>query len=154
MAAKIMARQILGVAFLSLGMAVYAADSLQGTISKVEDEGKAITVKGKDGKETKLKVSSKRTQLEGVKESSELKVGQAVNITHEGGEAKTLSSKADAKADAKAAAKSEPKSKGKSDSKSAESKSAKADAKAESKSGSKTKAESKSDSKTEPGTYK
>lgn len=89
--AKIKVWHFVSVAALASSMAVYAADSLQGTISKVENDGMAITVKGTDGKETKLKISKKRTELDGVKDSGELKVGQSVTIMHEDGEAKKLS---------------------------------------------------------------
>ena len=67
---------LIGVTALALGTAVFAADSLQGTVSKVEEECKYVTVKAADGKETRLRISSKRTKLEGVNDSAELKAGQ------------------------------------------------------------------------------
>ncbi|HWO41812.1 MAG TPA: hypothetical protein VNO43_08430 [Candidatus Eisenbacteria bacterium] len=66
------------------------ADEVKGTISKVGDEGREITVKTKDGKEVNVKISGSRTKLEGVKSRSDLKEGQSVTVDHEGGEAKTV----------------------------------------------------------------
>ncbi len=82
---------LIGVAALALGTAVFAAESLQGTVSKVEEEGKYVIVKAADGKETKLRISSKRTKLEGVNDAAELKAGQKVTVTHADGEAQKLS---------------------------------------------------------------
>jgi hypothetical protein len=67
--------------------AVWAADMVSGTISKVEDEGRSIVVKTKDGKEVSMKISGSRTKLEGVKERSELKSGQQVSAEVDDGSA-------------------------------------------------------------------
>ena len=85
---------LIGVAALALSTAVFAAESLQGTVSKVEEDGKYVTVKAADGKETRLRISSKRTKLEGVNDSAELKAGQKVTVTHADGEAQKLSTPA------------------------------------------------------------
>ena len=85
---------LIGVAALALSTAVFAAESLQGTVSKVEEDGKYVTVKAADGKETRLRISSKRTKLEGVNDSAELKTGQKVTVTHSDGEAQKLSTSA------------------------------------------------------------
>ena len=85
---------LIGVATLALSMAVFAAESLQGTVSKVEEDGKYVTVKAADGKETRLRISSKRTKLEGVNDSAELKARQKVTVTHADGEAQKLSTPA------------------------------------------------------------
>lgn len=77
---------------LTFSASAFAA-SLEGKISKVEDEGGKISVTAADGKETSVKISGKRTELSGVKDRSELKVGRAVAIEHEGGEAKKLTAK-------------------------------------------------------------
>jgi len=66
------------------------ADEVKGTIAKVSDEGREITVKTKDGKEVAVKISGSRTKLEGVKSRSDLKEGQSVTVDHEKGEAKTV----------------------------------------------------------------
>ncbi len=74
------------VLLLSLVMttSVWAADMVSGTISKVEDEGRAISVKTKDGKEVNVKISGSRTKLEGVGSRSELKAGQKVSAEVKG----------------------------------------------------------------------
>lgn len=98
MISMIKARHVIGVAvsvaFLAFGTASHAADSVQGTIAKVEEDGKFITVKDKDGKETKIKISNKRTKMEGASDSAELKAGQTVSVTYKDGEATELSVKA------------------------------------------------------------
>jgi Cu/Ag efflux protein CusF len=66
---------------------VWAADMVSGTISKVEDEGRSIVVKTKDGKEVSMKISGSRTKLEGVKDRSEFKSGQKVSAEVDGGSA-------------------------------------------------------------------
>jgi hypothetical protein len=66
------------------------ADEVKGTITKVGDEGRDITVKTKDGKEVQVKISGSRTTIEGVKSRSDLKAGQNVTVDHDKGEAKTV----------------------------------------------------------------
>jgi hypothetical protein len=75
-----------GLFTLSLSGSVFA-DEVMGTISKVGDEGREITVKGKDGKEVNVKISGSRTKIDGVKSRSELKEGQNVSVEHDKGEA-------------------------------------------------------------------
>jgi hypothetical protein len=70
------------------------ADETKGMISKVGSEGREITVKTKDGKETTVKISGSRTKLEGVGDRSGLKEGQSVTVEHDGGEAKKITVKA------------------------------------------------------------
>ncbi|MDH3446292.1 MAG: hypothetical protein OEN50_20400 [Deltaproteobacteria bacterium] len=74
---------------LSLAMAgaVLAADMVSGTVSKVENEGRAVVVKTKDGKEVSMKISGSRTKLEGIGDRSEFKEGQKVSAEVAGGEA-------------------------------------------------------------------
>jgi hypothetical protein len=67
--------------------AVWSADMVSGTISKVEDDGRSIVVKTKDGKEVSMKISGSRTKLEGVKDRSEFKAGQKVSAEVDGGSA-------------------------------------------------------------------
>jgi hypothetical protein len=66
---------------LSVAMtnATWAADMVSGTISKVENGGRAIVVKTKDGKEVNMKISGSRTKLEGIGDRSEFKAGQKVS---------------------------------------------------------------------------
>jgi hypothetical protein len=83
--------RLLAVALLALSLTGYAfAEELKGTISKVANEGREITVKSKGGKELAVKISGSRTSLEGVKSRSDLKEGQNVTVEHEGGEAKKV----------------------------------------------------------------
>jgi hypothetical protein len=79
----------IGLFTLSLSASVLA-DEVMGTISKVGEEGREITVKGKDGKEVNVKISGSRTTIEGVKSRSELKEGQNVSVEHDKGEAKKV----------------------------------------------------------------
>jgi predicted metal-dependent RNase len=66
------------------------AEEVKGTITKVGDEGRDITVKTKDGKEVQVKISGSRTTIEGVKGRSDLKAGQMVTVDHDKGEAKKV----------------------------------------------------------------
>ena len=71
---------------------------LKGTISKLADDGKTVTVKTTDGKEIVFEVSSSRTTLKDerpggtVKSRTDLKVGMLVTVEGPaaGGEAKTF----------------------------------------------------------------
>ena len=73
-----------GLFTLSLSGSVLA-DEVMGTINKVGDEGREITVKSKDGKEVNVKISGSRTKIDGVKSRSELKEGQNVSVEHDKG---------------------------------------------------------------------
>ena len=75
-----------GLFTLSLSGSVLA-DEVMGTINKVGDESREITVKSKDGKEVNVKISGSRTKIDGVKSRSELKEGQNVSVEHDKGEA-------------------------------------------------------------------
>lgn len=80
--------------FLTLSLAgSVPADEVKGTISKVGEEGREITVKAKDGKEVTVKISGSRTSIDGVKSRSELKAGQNVTVEHDKGEAKNIDRK-------------------------------------------------------------
>jgi len=70
-----------------LTAAIWAADMVNGTISKVEDSGRSLVVKTKDGKEVSVKISGSRTKLEGVGDRSEFKAGQKVSAEVDGGSA-------------------------------------------------------------------
>lgn len=79
------------IAVFSLSLVgVALADELKGTISKVGEEGREITVKDKAGKEIEVKISGSRTKIDGVKARSDLKEGQNVTVEHEKGEAKNI----------------------------------------------------------------
>ena len=79
----------IGAFMLSLAGSALA-DEVKGTISKVGDEGREITIKDKGGKEVDVKISGSRTKIEGAKSRSDLKEGQNVTVEHEKGEAKTI----------------------------------------------------------------
>jgi hypothetical protein len=82
---------LLAVGLLTLSLSVSAlADEVKGTISKVGEEGREITVKDKAGKEVAVKISGSRTKIEGVKGRSDLKEGQSVAVEHDKGEAKNI----------------------------------------------------------------
>lgn len=66
------------------------ADEVKGTISKVGEEGREISVKDKSGKTVEVKISGSRTKIEGVKNRADLKEGQSVTVEHEKGEAKNI----------------------------------------------------------------
>ena len=66
------------------------AEEMKGTISKVSNEGREITVKSKNGKEKTVKISGSRTALEGIKSRAELKEGQSVSVEHDGDAAKKV----------------------------------------------------------------
>jgi hypothetical protein len=78
--------------------AAAAPVTVKGTISKVADEGKSVTVKTTDGKEILFEVSSSRTVLKDerpggtVKSRTDLKVGMLVTVVGPaaGGEAVTF----------------------------------------------------------------
>lgn len=74
---------------LALAVSVYA-EEMKGTISKVGNEGREITVKSKSGKEKTVKISGSRTTLEGIKSRAELKEGQSVSVEHDGDAAKKV----------------------------------------------------------------
>jgi hypothetical protein len=63
------------------------AEEVKGTITKVGDEGREITVKTKGDKAVTVKISGSRTKIEGAKSRSDLAEGQNVVVDHEKGEA-------------------------------------------------------------------
>jgi hypothetical protein len=83
---------LLAVLFaLSMAGMVIAADKAKGTITKVGDGGKSITVKTDSGEQT-FKVS-KSTAFKGIGSRDELKEGQNVSVTYEGEAASQVSVK-------------------------------------------------------------
>ena len=74
---------------LALTASVYAEET-KGTISKVGNDGREITVKSKGGKEVTVKISGSRTSLEGIKSRADLKEGQSVLVEHDGDAAKKV----------------------------------------------------------------
>jgi hypothetical protein len=78
----------LSLSFVGLGL----AEDFRGRISKVENDGRTVTIRNRDGKEVTVRVSSGDTTLEGISERSELKEGLSVNVTFdENDERKTAS---------------------------------------------------------------
>lgn len=75
----------------SMAGAVLAAEKMvKGTVSKVENGGREVVVKTKDGKEVTMKISGSRTKLEGIGDRSEFKAGQKVSAELEGDSAKKV----------------------------------------------------------------
>jgi hypothetical protein len=85
---------ILAVAFLTLSFAGSVfAEMIKGTVSKVENEGRAVSVKAKDGKEVTLRISGSGTTLSGVGDRGEIKAGMKAEADYDPGDrntAKTL----------------------------------------------------------------
>jgi Ni/Co efflux regulator RcnB len=75
----------------SMAGAVLAAEKMvKGTVSKVENGGREVVVKTKDGKEVTMKISGSRTKLEGIGDRSEFKSGQKVSAELDGDSAKKV----------------------------------------------------------------
>ncbi len=84
---------LLAVLFaLSMAGMVVAADKAKGTITKVGDGGKTITVKTDSGDQT-FKVSSSKTKFKGIGGRDELKEGQNASVTFDGDSAISISIK-------------------------------------------------------------
>ena len=75
---------------LSLVGSVLAAE-IEGKVSKVENGGRTVTVKGKDGKEVTLRISGGSTTLEGIGDRSEFAEGQTIKATYDDGDRNTAS---------------------------------------------------------------
>jgi len=75
---------------LSLAGTLWAADMLEGTVSKVNNGGREVVVKSKDGKNVTMKISGSRTKLEGIGDRSEFKAGQKVSAEMDGDSAKKV----------------------------------------------------------------
>ena len=69
------------LALLLAGIAV--ADEISGSITKVGDGGRSITVKAKD-KEVTVNISGSRTTIDGVGSRADLKAGQDVTVEYKG----------------------------------------------------------------------
>lgn len=79
-------------ALLSLSLAgAVMADPIEGTVTKVENEGRAVTVKGNDGKEVTLRISGSSTALEGVGDRAEIKEGMKASGEYDPGDRNTAS---------------------------------------------------------------
>lgn len=72
------------VAFFTISLAgtLLAAD-IQGKVTKTEREGRYITVTADDGSSAKVRISSSSTDLMGVDDRSDIKVGQMVSTTYD-----------------------------------------------------------------------
>lgn len=75
---------LLGISFAGSVL----ADEIRGTISK--SEGREITVKSREGKEVKVKVSGSRTAIDGGSRD-DLKEGTKVSVEYKGDEASKIS---------------------------------------------------------------
>ena len=77
---------------LSLVGSVLAAD-IRGRISKVENDGRSVTIKPREGDAVTVRVSGSSTTLEGVGDRSELKEGLRVNVTYDESDDRKTASK-------------------------------------------------------------
>ncbi|MEX0806313.1 MAG: hypothetical protein WD688_23800 [Candidatus Binatia bacterium] len=85
------ALSFLATALLTLSLTgSVVAEEVKGTITKVGNGGREITVKTKGDKEVTVKISGSRTTIDGVKSRSALKEGQSVTVDHDKGEAKKV----------------------------------------------------------------
>jgi len=76
---------------LSLVGSVLAAE-MAGMVTAVEREGRYITIKSKDGKTVKVRISGSRTELNGVGDRAEILIGYGITATYdEGDDRKTAS---------------------------------------------------------------
>ncbi len=82
----------LGLFTLSLVGSVLAED-FRGRIAKVENDGRSITLRKRDGKEVNVRVSGRGSPLEGASDRSELAEGQRVNVTFDENEERKTASK-------------------------------------------------------------
>ena len=67
------------------------AEEIEGKISKIENSGRTVTVKAKDGKEVTLRISSGATTIEGISDRSEFAEGQNVKVTYDASDRNTAS---------------------------------------------------------------
>jgi type IV pilus biogenesis protein CpaD/CtpE len=78
---------LVAAALLALSLAgVAQADEISGSITKVGEGGRSITVKAKD-KEITVNISGSRTALDGVGNRADLKEGQNVTVEYKGEDA-------------------------------------------------------------------
>lgn len=86
---------VVGAFLLGLCGAALAA-TVSGTISSVDEGGRAVGVKGKDGKEVKVRVSNSGTEItKGGKpvERTELKTGGKAKVTYDDKDERKTASK-------------------------------------------------------------
>ena len=76
----------------SLAGSVLAAD-INGKVTKTEDDGRYITIKADDGKEAKVRISGSSTDLSGVGDRADIKVGQSASATYDEGDDRKTASK-------------------------------------------------------------
>ncbi len=92
MVRKVMSFVLATLFTLSLAGSILAAD-IKGKVTKTDDEGRYITVKADDGKEATVRISSSSTDLEGVGDRSDIKVGQSASATYDEGDDRKTASK-------------------------------------------------------------
>jgi len=80
---------VLTLSFVGVGL----AEDFRGRISKVENDGRSVTIRNRDGKEVTVRVSGGSTTLEGVGDRSELKEGLSVRVTYDDKDARKTASK-------------------------------------------------------------
>ena len=75
---------LIAVALFSLSLAgsVLAAE-IKGKVTDIERVGRYITIKSKDGKTVKVRISGGSTELNGVGDRSEIMEGQKITATYD-----------------------------------------------------------------------
>ena len=81
MVRKLLSLGILALFTLSVAGWLIAAE-IKGKVTAIEREGRYITIKN-PCKEVKIRISSSSTDLSGVGDRSEIKVGQSVTATYD-----------------------------------------------------------------------
>lgn len=83
---------LIAVVLLTLSFAgSVLAGEIEGKVSKVERDGRAVTVKSSSGEEITLRISGSGTTIEGIGDRSEFKEGQTVKATYDEGDRNTAS---------------------------------------------------------------
>lgn len=79
---KLLSLALVAFFTISLAGALLAAD-ISGKVTKTEREGRYITVMADDGSSAKVRISGSRTDLKGVGDRADIKVGQMVSTTYD-----------------------------------------------------------------------
>ena len=89
---KLFSLALVALFTISLAGSLLAAD-IMGKVTETEDEGRYITVKSKDGKEARFRISSSTTDLSGVGSRDDIKVGQSISATYDANDDRQTASK-------------------------------------------------------------
>jgi outer membrane lipoprotein SlyB len=92
MVKKVLSFVLAALFTLSVAGSALAAD-IKGKVTKTERDGRYVTIKADDGKEARVRISGSSTDLSGVGDRSEIKVGQSVSATYDAGDDRKTASK-------------------------------------------------------------